>query len=259
MQAQHVKVGALAGLAQAQAQHERVRRLLERSAATPQEMEQAEAAFRQAEAAVAAADEAINAAVAAVQRAAEMVREMEVAAGYSRVVAPFAGVVVKRFVDPGDLAWPGRPLFRLMAPEDMQLEAHVREGLAGRAQVGQQVRVTIDALDKTFTGTVREVVPSADPASRTFAVKVALPADPRLLPGMFGRLDIPVATRRAVVVPTAAVRTLGQLTLVRVKDDGGWQLRAVRLGEPAGADAVEVLAGLRPGETIEVPSEDSTR
>ena len=249
MQARHGKVGALALLSQATAQHERVKKFVASNAATPQELEQTKAAFEQAQAAANGADEAIKAADAAVERARDGVREVEVALGYARVTAPFDGVVVSRQVDPGDLAWPGRPLFRLMDPKHMRLEANVREGLAGKIRPGQTLAVTVEAVGARVEGTVDQVVPSADPTSRTFVVKVSLPEDQRLLPGMFGRLDVPTATRQAIMIPAQAVRRLGQLATVRVVDKGKTRLRLVRLGEVTGDD-VEALAGLRAGETI---------
>lgn len=249
MQARHGKVGALAVLTQARAQHDRVKKFVSRSAATAQELEQAQATFEQAQAAADGADEAIKAADAAVGRAEEAVREAEVALDYTRVAAPFDGVVVSRQVDPGDLAWPGRPLFRLMDPKHMRLEAHVREGLAGRIRPGQALAVTVEAVGAKLEGSVEEVVPSADPTSRTFVVKVALAENERLLPGMFGRLDVPAEARRAIMIPRRAVRRLGQLATVQVVDGDRKRLRIVRLGRATDGD-IEALAGLREGETI---------
>ena len=186
LQAEQGKLGAIAVLTQARAEFNRVTKMHRQKAATDQQLEQAEAAYKQAEASVAAATEAIKAAKAAVSRANAALQEVEVALGYTRVEAPFSGLVTRKHVDPGDLAWPGRPLFELIDKSHRRLEANIREGLAGHVKQGQTLRVHIPSLEMTIDGIVEEVSPSADPSSRTFKVKVGLGEDTALLPGMFG-------------------------------------------------------------------------
>ena len=253
MQAQHGRIGALALLTQAQAQFERVKKLVAQNAATTQEMEQVEATYKQARSSADAAEQGVKAADAGVLRAGAAVEEARVALGYTRVKAPFDGMIVKRLVEPGDLAWPGRPLFTLVTAAHMRLEAHVREGLVGKVIVGQVMGVEIDALGAEMTGTVDEVVPASDPESRTFVVKVALPTDERLVTGMFGRLLIPAGTRKSVFVPSEAVRIVGQLRTLQVRTDTGWRMQLVRLGERDGTD-IEVLSGLDGGEVVRLES-----
>lgn len=252
------KVAALAVLAQARAEYDRTRKFLAQNAATPQQMEQVESLFKQAEAAVAGADEGIRAAEAAVSRSRDAVEEVRVALGHAEVTAPFTGTIVHRLVEPGDLAWPGRPLVRLMSPASFRLEAAVREGLAGTLSVGQELPVIIDALDAHLLGVVDEIAPSADPATRSFTVKVRLPAAPRLLSGMFGRVDVPVGDRPAVMVPAAAVKTVGQLREVTVVTSAGPRTRMVRTGETT-SEGIEILSGLREGETVVVGAEGGAR
>jgi RND family efflux transporter MFP subunit len=159
------------------------------------------------------------------------------------------GVVSKREAEAGDLAYPGRPLFVIHNPKGLRLEASVREGMIGRVKRDQRVGVELTALSKTVEGAVEEIVPSADPLSRSFLVKVALPVTEGLYPGMFGRLRIALEERSTVLVPPSAVSQVGQLKTVRVLKDGRWLRRYVTLGESAG-DQVEVLSGLEGGETI---------
>jgi len=249
MQARHGKVAALAVLAQARAEFERTKKFLSQKAATKQQMEQVESAFKQAEASVSGADEAIRAAQAGVTRANKSVEEVEVALDYTKVTAPFSGTVLERMVEPGELAWQGRPLFRLSDPKTMQLEAHVREGLVGTLAKGQNLDVRVDAIDADLVGTVSEIVPSADPKSRTFTVKIALPSSSKLRSGMFARTAIPAGSRQVVVVSEAAIRQMGQLTMVSVKGKGGWIQRMVRVGR-ARDGLVEVLSGLSPCEIV---------
>ena len=132
LQAEYTKMSAIAALTGARAEFDRVTNMEKKGAATPQKLEQVTTAFKQASSAVNGAEQAIVAAREAVQSAKEGVGDVKVGLGYTKVTAPFDGIVTRGFVEPGDLAWPGRPLFHLMDPSAMRLEAHVREGLVGK-------------------------------------------------------------------------------------------------------------------------------
>jgi HlyD family secretion protein len=248
-QARHALEGAQAGFKQAQANYNRVKRYFESQAATAQDLEQAESTFRQAEAGVKRAQEGLAAAKAGILQARAVVNESTISIEYTRILAPEDGVVLKRFVEPGDLALPGKPLMALRTSGAMRLEAYVREGLITRVEPGTSLDVDIDTLDKRVTATVEEIVPYADPNSRTFLVKASMPPVEGLYPGMFGKLRIPVGRQRIVTMPWAAVRRVGQLELVHVKAGDGWRTRHVKTGVRLG-DAVEVLSGLDGSETI---------
>ncbi len=248
-------LGVEAVLERASAERDRVQKLLEEKAATPREAEAAEADFRQSNAAVSAARAALAGARAEVARIQGRVREAEVALAYTEVRAPEAGEVVDRMVDPGDLAWTGRPLIVVHDPYDLRLEAGVREGLIGRISVGVEVKVLVEALGAEVGAKVDEIVPSADAASRTFLVKAALPYRKGLRTGMFGRLQLLLGERDAVVVPEGAVRRVGQLEQVSVVVDGRIQKQFVRTGQVLGKH-VEVLSGLSGGESVVIGERD---
>ncbi|BBO69296.1 secretion protein HlyD [Desulfosarcina alkanivorans] len=248
-QARHLLEGARAGFKQARANYDRVRRYFDSQAATAQDLEQAESTFRQAEAGVKRAEEGLAAAKAGILQARAVVDESTISIEYTRILAPEDGVVLKRFVEPGDLALPGKPLLALRTSGAMRLEAYVREGLITRVEPGASLDVDIETLDRLVAATVEEIVPYADPNSRTFLVKASMPPVEGLYPGMFGKLRIPVGRQRIVTMPWAAVRRVGQLELVHVKAGDGWQTRHVKTGVRLG-DAVEVLSGLDGSETL---------
>ena len=248
-QARHALDGARAGFKQAQANYNRVKSYFESQAATAQDLEAAESTFRQAEAGVKRAEEGLAAAGAGILQARGVVNESEISIGYTRILAPEDGVVLKRFVEPGDLALPGKPLVALRTSGVLRMEAYVREGLITRVAPGASLEVDIETLDKLVAATVEEIVPYADPDSRTFLVKAAMPPVEGLYPGMFGKLRIPVGLQRIVTVPWPAVRRVGQLELVHVQVGDGWQTRHVKTGVRLG-DAVEILSGLDGTETI---------
>lgn len=248
-QARHALEAARAGFKQARANYNRVKNYFESQAATAQDLERAESGFRQADAGVKRAEEGLAAATAGILQARAVVKESTIFLEYTRILAPEDGVVLKRFVEPGDLALPGKPLVALRTTGALRLEAHVREGLITHVAPGTALEVEIGPLDRIVKATVEEIVPYADPDSRTFLVKAAMAPVKDLYPGMFGKLRIPVGRQRIVTVPWSAVRRVGQLETVHVKTGNEWQIRHVKTGIRINS-AVEVLSGLDGTETI---------
>src|SRR5262249_30907356 len=142
---------------------------------------------------------------------------------YTRLTAPAAGVIADRFADPGDLVQPGRRLFAVYDPRELELHATVRERLVGTLQPGLALRVHVEAGALDLTGTVRGVVPPVQRASRSVLFKVALAPDGTagLHAGMFGRVAVPNGTRDRTVAPRAAVQHVGQLELAEVDTPAG--------------------------------------
>jgi RND family efflux transporter MFP subunit len=242
---------AEAAFDEATSQFERITELYESGAVTQRELDQAEAAFRQTRSRLQQAKDGLRRAEADVLRARKMVEEARIALGYTRILAQETGQVAERIVEPGDLAAPGKPLIVLQTPGSLRLEAYVREGLIHKVRPGRKFDVRIGSLETTVSGVVDEVVPSADPMTRTFLVKIGIPEVPGAYPGMFGRLLVPEGTRPAVLVPESAVRRVGQLETVMVDTGGEWKAVYVKTGRTVG-DRVEILSGLEGGETVAV-------
>lgn len=170
---------------------------------------------------------------------------------YARIRAPFDGVITEKRADPGSLASPGVPLLTLEDIRRYRLETTVNESDLRYIRIGNKVPVTIDALgDDELSGRVAQIVPAADPGSRSFVVKIELPADPRLRSGLFGRAQLSRGERQSLLIPRTAVMERGQLQGIFVLDQNKVAaLRYVTLGKPSG-DSVEVLAGLQSGERL---------
>jgi RND family efflux transporter MFP subunit len=169
---------------------------------------------------------------------------------YTRLRAPFDGIVTEKKADAGTLASPGMPLFTVEDPRRYRLEATVDEADISLVRIGRQTAVRIDALNDELAGKVVQIVPAADPATRSFMVKIDLPADARLRSGFFGRARFVRGERTAVIVPQSAVVQRGQLQGVYVLDASRIAgLRYVTLGAPHG-DQVEILSGLDGNEQI---------
>lgn len=222
----------------ARSMRERMERLYARQAASKKNVDDAVAAHEAAVAGVRAAKEGAGAA--------------KVMVGYADVRSPFAGTVVERKVEAGDIAAPGMPLFVVEDRSKMKVEAQVPESSLAGLSVGGAVEVSIASAGSLVRqGTLAEILPSADPASRTFRVRVILDnADGALRSGMFARLRLPGAPGSRRTVPESAVVRRGPLTGVFVIDTAGIaRLRYVSLGETQ-EGRVEVLTGLEAAERV---------
>ena len=199
--------------------------------------------------------EAAAARVEAVRSQADAARAQESGArtmlGYSRLVAPFAGVVTSRMADPGTMAAPGVPLLQIDQAGPLQLQATIDESALNSIRKGMKVAATVDSGSPSpVTGTVAEVVPAADPASHSFVVKIDLPSSPGLRAGMYGTAEFANGARQAILIPHSAVVMRGSLACVYVLDGQGIaQLRSLTLGAVRG-DQIEVLSGVSPGEKL---------
>ena len=242
--AQQQLVGADSDLALAESTLKRYQALFEKKSVSPQEFDEVKS--RQ-QAAVARRDMA-KAGQAQSQAALTQART---SLDYTRMRAPFDGVVTEKKADSGTLASPGMPIFTVEDVRRYRLEATVNESDLQYVKTGQQVPVVIDALSNSaLKGRVVQIVPAADSASRTFLVKIELPTDARLRSGLFGRAQFSRGQRQALMIPRTAIVERGQLQGIYVLDQNKVaNLRYITLGKLSGAD-VEVLAGLQDGEQL---------
>jgi membrane fusion protein, multidrug efflux system len=228
----------------AEATFKRYQTLHDRKSVSPQEFDEVKARYQATQARRDMARAGQAQAKAALQQA-------HTAMSYTRILAPFDGVVTEKKADVGTLASPGMPLFTVEDVRRYRLEATVNESDLRYVRAGQQAPILIDALgDKELKGKIVEIVPAADSASRTFLVKLDLPADPSLRSGLFGRAHFARGERASLLIPRSAVVERGQLQGVYILDQNKIaSLRYITLGKPSGQQ-VEVLAGLQDGESV---------
>ena len=182
--------------------------------------------------------------------------ETETLLGYTKVTAPFAGVITRKYADVGDLALPGKPLLEMEDARNLRLEADVPDALVDKINLGDRLPVRVGALETNREGIVSEIAPSTDASSRTFVVKLDLRSAPSLRAGQFGRVAIPVGKVSALRVPASALIQRGQLELLFVVNNSHAQLRIVKTGARVG-DEVEIISGLDTGETVVVGGAES--
>ncbi|MGB9242786.1 MAG: efflux RND transporter periplasmic adaptor subunit [Candidatus Acidiferrales bacterium] len=222
----------------------RYQRLYEKKSVSPQEFDEIKARYQSAEA-------RRDMARAGQAQATAGLTQARTSLGYTRIRAPFTGIVTEKKADAGTLASPGMPIFTIEDTRGYRLEVTVDESELRLVRVGQASPVTIDALgDTQLSGKVVQIVPAADPASRTFLVKVELPADVRVRSGLFGRARFSRGERSALLIPRASLVERGQLQGVYVLDANQIAgLRYVTLGKSTG-EQIEVLSGLQDGEKL---------
>lgn len=188
-------------------------------------------------------------AVAVGQASRASVSALEARLDQMTVRAGISGVVLKREVEPGDLATPGTELFQLGDPARARVTATVDERDIPRVRVGQVALLSTDALPgKVIRARVTEITPGGDPGQRAFRVRIGFDGATGLPFGL--TLEVNIVTREhdgALLVPAGAV-TEGHVWLVR---GGRVERRAVRTGI-AGTEKVEIVSGLAAGDRVVV-------
>jgi RND family efflux transporter MFP subunit len=228
-----------ARLVEAQQHRERVVALHRQGAVAAAELERAQAQF-----------DALQAQLAA---ASQQLEEAETAVSFARIEAPINGVVVERFAEPGDTAAPGMRLLSLYNPLSLRIEAQVREQRVLNLALGDELAVEVPALNKRLLAQIEEIVPAAQPGSRSFLVKARIPFDEQLLPGMYAQMRVPAGQGQRLLIPRERLVEVGQLNLVWVLSDGQAYRRFVRVGQVDEAGFIEILSGLQPGEVVLMP------
>jgi len=243
---------AKANLDLAQVTFGRMRDLFQEKSISNQEFDEASAKLKAAQAGYDMAQARRVQLNATLARVDQEFRSTEVTRSYAEVLAPFAGIVVSKGVEPGSLAVPGAPLLTIEREGAYRFEASVEEDHLASVRVGQPVSVTLDTIDRTFDARVSEIVPAVDAASRTYIVKIDLPMLPAVRSGVFGRAAFQTSSRSLLAIPAGAVLDRGQLQSVLVADSGVAHTRLITTGQRL-KDRVEVLSGLSAGESVIFP------
>lgn len=258
--AQSAKTAAEANQALAASTFKRYEALFERRSVSPQEFDEVRARHRVADAEAERANRMLlslaarkNQVLAKMDQAKAGVASAQISVSYARISSPINGIVTAKHVEAGAMAAPGVPLITVEDDSHYRLEAAVDASHIGNIHPSDQVQVRIDALGGLeLTGRVAEIVPTADPASRSHTVKIDLPAQTSLRSGSYGRASFAIGQKQAITIPLRAVIERGQLISVFVVDDtGAARVRLITTGRSHG-DRVEVLSGLSDGEFIVV-------
>lgn len=236
-----------AGLSDAEAQRDlamvhatRMRAMLADSAAPRAMVDRAEADLQRAEAGVRAVGAQLD--------------ELAATTGYGELRAPFDGVIAQRHVDVGAFVAPGTPLITVDRVGALRVTVTIPADQAGAVRAGMAVVVEIEG--DTTTAKVEGV---ARGVAGTYLVNaIVANTDARFRSGSSATLRLPAGTRRAMLVPTAALRGDGDLVTVVRRTPGGDLVTMVRTGEVIG-DQTEVLGGVVSTDSVVVPGPTGSR
>jgi RND family efflux transporter MFP subunit len=198
----------------------------------------------------------LKAADAALRQAKAQAQAQGNQAGYARLTASHAGVIIAVEAEVGQVVSAGQPVVRLAHNGPRDAVFAVSESAIMSIRLGQSMQAMVLSTGQMVQGTVREMAASADPVTRTYAVKLAL------APGVGGALPLGAtlnvrapglssAVASAIKLPTSALRQEGQGTAVWVLDEATMTVnsQAVQLG-PVDGNEVVVSSGLKPGQKV---------
>lgn len=227
---------ANAALQEAQREYTRIEGIYARKLVSKADMDRVTAALKKAKAQQASAS-------AALKQASEQLE-------YTRIRAPYTGIVTKRHIEAGETAHPGQPLITGISLDELRVSVDVPQSLINAVREHGQARVQLPDGD-WLTATKLTVFPYADANSNTFKVRADLPSGAKgVFPGMSLKVAFTVGSETVLTVPEQAVVHRAEVTGVYVLDDQGrLTLRHVRTGRVLDGKVV-VLAGLHAGEQV---------
>lgn len=229
---------AQASFLDAQQRFDRIGPLAERGVASQAELDQARNQLSAAEARLAQAQASVD--------------QAEEQLSYTRIVAPYGGIVTERHVEVGEAVSPSTPLLSGFSLEALRVVVSIPQRYADLARQQRTASVTLNDGRVLPTGEMT-FFPYADPNTHAFRVRMDLTeTDGQLFPGMLVRVGLPVGERAALWVPSAALLRRGELRAVYVLDDLDQpRLRQIRTGVERNG-RIEVLSGLSEGERVMV-------
>jgi RND family efflux transporter MFP subunit len=233
-----------------------------------QEIDDSQAKDLEAEAQVSSAEAGLSSAEQALNVAEANQKQYQALQNYSRIVAPFTGVVTNRYADTGSLIAAGTssstqsmPVVRLAQISKLRLVLPVPESLASQIHLGDPVKVHVQALNQDIEGKVSRFADSLDMQTRTMETEIDFDnRDSKLMPGMYAETVLQTkASKSALLVPLEAVQQNGDDATVLVVDQQNViHEKHVKLGIQ-GKTKVEILAGLTENDRVAIGSRSQFR
>jgi RND family efflux transporter MFP subunit len=228
-----------------------------------QEVDDSQAKDLEAEAQVASAEAALSSAKQQLEVAQANQKQYQALSDYSRIVAPFAGVITTRYADTGALIQAGTssntqamPVVRLAQTSKLRLVLPIPESVAAQIHLGDPVKVRVQALNQDFEGKVSRFADLLDRQTRTMETEIDFDnRDGRLIPGMYAETSLSLTGKKDVLtIPLeAVVRNADEATVLAVNGQGILEERHVKLGLEDNTRA-EVLSGLSDQDRVVIGS-----
>jgi RND family efflux transporter MFP subunit len=232
-----------------------------------QDLDDAAAKDRMAEAQVSTAKAAIASAEQQLAVSKSVANKTKALLEYTRIVAPFSGVITHRYADTGAMIQAGTssstqamPIVKLSQTDRLRLTIPIPESAVAHIRVGAPVEVRVDAVKRTFGGTVARFANKVNPDTRTMETEVDVPnPDRTLVPGMYAYVSLAVADARAVLtIPVQALDRGEDKSTVLAVDHGKVARREVRVGLEA-PDRIEIVSGLKDGDLVVIGNRSQLR
>ncbi len=232
---------AEADLGNSRVNYERTKRLVEQKFVSQAALDKALADYKSAQ----AQSEAVRA--GALQASA--------AKSHTVITAPFSGIVAARLVQVGEMAVPGREIVTLYDPKDMRVVASIPQARLAEVRAhatAATATIELPSLNQWLKGKTVTVLPAADARTHTTLVRVDLPGEVKdAYPGMFARVHFATGRASRLLIPARALVYRSEVAgAYVVGEKGEIRFRQLRLGEPSGAEGIEVLAGIARGERV---------
>lgn len=222
---------ASANFSEAEKEYQRIKGIYEKKLVAKSVLDKAEARFKSTKARFEQAKEAMEDTI---------------------IRAPYSGIVVKRHIEVGELAQPGRRLMTGLSLEALRVSVNVPQDMIHAVRTFKTANILF-FNKKSVTSTELRISPYADETSHSFQVKVTIPkGDYGVYPGMSAKVSFVVGSEKRLLVSDKAVTQRSEVSAVYVKDENGkLHFRQVRVGAYIPSEnAVEILAGLEEGETV---------
>jgi RND family efflux transporter MFP subunit len=216
-------------------------------------------------------DQTASSSLAAVKAEVEVshaeIAKLKTMLSYSRILAPFPGVITKRYADPGALIQAGissstqaLPLVRLSQNDKLRLDIPLSVSYVARIKTGDPVEVRVESCNKSFTGKIARSTRKVETATRTMEVEVDVPnPDLQLIPGMYASVSLRSAFReKTLAVPIEAVSRQKSSTVFVINNQNKIEERSVTVGLET-SDKLEILTGLSENERIMIGSRAQVR
>lgn len=249
---------ARAALEQAQADYQRVDKLLEKGDVSRQLYDQTKALYDQARARLDATLAQVEIYRANLEQSQAQLALARKQLGDAVVRAPVSGAIKERLVAKGEYLTKGRNVARIVQLDPLRLRVDVPEQHISKLRVGQTVIFHVDSLaGKEFQGSLTLLSPVVDKRSRALTIEARVNnADLQLKPGLFVRVSIGINDQaKALMVPQRAVTATAGLNKLYLVVDGQAQAREVKLGAQHG-DMVEIIAGVKVGDQVVISNLD---
>lgn len=166
----------------------------------------------------------------------------------TRIYAPFSGRVVGKPVVAGTAIQPGEPVVRLLADRGYVFEAALPQRALKRLPTGAKVVIEVDGIERRFESKVASMASLGNAASRTLTLRMPLPGDSALRPGMFGRAWVRLSQLTGTRVPSTSIVTHENQTFVWVREEG--RIRRVAVSVIHQADRTSLVRGVEPGAEV---------